>query len=98
MVARLTEERLQREGAILSDPTSPGEAAISKEAAAWAVELHSTPGDLQHKFRIVHASVALIGYGCPPEVSAQKSKMHSSMKEVICKLSLFSSVYNGFTR
>jgi hypothetical protein len=73
VVARLTEERLQREGAILSDPLSPGEGSISKEAAAWAAELHNSPGDTEHKFRIVHASVALTGYGCPPEVSLEKN-------------------------
>ena len=66
VVARLTEERLQREvGAILSDPVSPGDKAISREAAAWATEQH---GSDERQFRIVHASVGLTGYGCPPEM------------------------------
>ena len=147
IVARLTEERLQREGNILlhkilassmaikdagcDDATvvpphqndsvvpigaatsswlatcySPAELAVSQGAASWALEQHYSDnncitsdeedGDelmtvtactasdmttlltktidnaharhLRRKFRIVHASVGLTGYGCPPEM------------------------------
>jgi ankyrin repeat protein len=77
IVARLTEERLQREGAILSDPNSPGEVNIAQAAAAWAQEqcggtleepVLDAAGFVDRKFRIVHASVGLTGYGCPPEM------------------------------
>lgn len=108
IVARLTEQRLNREGTRLEEQTgratrSPGEAAVHHEAAAFAAEKHSgnapsesdvlpvyveesdrdsslspttvggasNKGDSHkscRKFRIVHASVGLIGYGCPPEM------------------------------
>ncbi len=57
IVAKLTEERLQREESLLT--------AEDDSSLAWAVE-HHLLGEC--KFRIVHASVGLVGYGCPPEL------------------------------
>jgi hypothetical protein len=145
IVARLTEERLQREGKQMEDCErddgirSPGEDAVKKEAASWASERHHRPGDpaeaaaasrrgyvedifpgfvsaaarkimaringggdgngnhqqsssgsdsdaaeqqpevedrSRRKFRIVHASVGLIGYGCPPEMIRLAISIH----------------------
>jgi len=65
IVARLTEERLQREGALLDTEDD--------SSLAWAVE-HHLLGEC--KFRIVHASVGLVGYGCPPELIRLAIAMH----------------------
>lgn len=65
IVARLTEERLQREGVLLSSDDD--------SSLAWAVE-HHLLGEC--KFRIVHASVGLVGYGCPPELIRLAIAMH----------------------
>ena len=88
-----------------AEPPSPAEAALAQEAASWAVEQHqgSTPTDddvlpiapnvstgtamlSKHRhspngisgrqFRIVHASVGLTGYGCPPELIRLAISMH----------------------
>lgn len=59
IVAKLTEDRLQREGALLNDDDE------DDSSLAWAVEHHLLG---ERKFRIVHASVGLVGYGCPPEL------------------------------
>jgi len=62
IVARMTEERLQREGSLLlRNPRLQHD----DSSLTWAVE-HHLLGDC--KFRIVHASVGLVGYGCPPEL------------------------------
>lgn len=58
IVAKLTEDRLQREGSLFKDDEDDS-------SLAWAVE-HHLLGEC--KFRIVHASVGLVGYGCPPEL------------------------------
>jgi hypothetical protein len=53
--------------------------AIAEEAARWAAQRHQSKVDDNEyedgsddfggrKFRLVHASVALVGYGCPPEM------------------------------
>jgi hypothetical protein len=113
IIARLTEERLEREGEWQehSGPQSPGEAAQAQEAASWATEqyqstetvsdddiitlpvtqeatdasefLNPTTGDpltdnnkSGRPFRIVHASVGLIGYGCPPEMIRLAISIH----------------------
>jgi len=114
IVARLTQERLEREGEWEghSGPQSPGEAAVSQEAASWATErfqsaetlgeedfvalpvtLETTdpseevatgvttsamPTDIKNnrQFRIVHASVGLTGYGCPPEMIRLAISIH----------------------
>lgn len=115
MVARLTEERLQREGALLHQQEyylgSPGDAMVAQEAAAWASEQHTATtswwvdpnadttaattataaavcaaasstssllgGDHPPRpFRIVHASVGLTGYGCPPEMIKLAISVH----------------------
>lgn len=107
IIARLTEERLSREGTKLEELEppirSPGEAAVSSEAARWAMEQHkgSEPGEddvlpvyvgavdrdssvspaggsssKRRQFRIVHASVGLIGYGCPPEMIRLAISIH----------------------
>ena len=82
VVGRLTAERLQREGISGDDLTSmqsPGEQAVAQDAAAWAAEQHrlslrtenshgNETGLGERRFRIVHASVGLTGYGCPPEL------------------------------
>ena len=65
IVARLTEERLQREGSLLNTEDD--------SSLAWAVE-HHLLGEC--KFRIVHASVGLVGYGCPPELIRLAIAMH----------------------
>jgi hypothetical protein len=66
IVAKLTEERLQREGSLLNN-------AEDDSSLAWAVE-HHLLGEC--KFRIVHASVGLVGYGCPPELIRLAIAMH----------------------
>ena len=111
IVARLTEERLEREGQLEQaenvrpkDCQSPGELAVGREAAKWAKErLNVTPRDLmltkniagtafassssdeetkrdamkeRRRFRILHASVGLAGYGCPPEMVRLAISLH----------------------
>lgn len=107
IVARLTEERLNREGTELEELEppirSPGEQAVQQEAAQWAAEKHrrgkpakddvlpvyvvaverdsslSPTNGVSGKcrqFRIVHASVGLIGYGCPPEMIRLAISIH----------------------
>mmetsp|Transcript_8755 Transcript_8755/g.14541 ORF Transcript_8755/g.14541 Transcript_8755/m.14541 type:complete len:474 (-) Transcript_8755:115-1536(-) len=57
---------------------SPGEQAIAQEAANWACEHFCPIKQQQHKrnFRIVHASVSLTGYGCPPEMIRLALSIH----------------------
>ena len=62
---------------------SPGEQAVALEAAKWAVEQHtpSHRGPLvknrrRRPFQIVHASVGLTGYGCPPEMIRLAVSIH----------------------
>lgn len=99
IVARLTEERLQREGPWGDQGyCSPGEA--SQEAAGWAAEKYQPSSNstrIENIFsldasngshdrhqtveegrplRIVHASVALTGYGCPPEMIRLAVSLH----------------------
>lgn len=93
IVGRLTEERLQREGILGEALTmnSPGEEAVAQGAAAWASERHrrsqyapsgSASPDYRH-FRIVHASVGLTGYGCPPELLRLAISIHpNQVKEM----------------
>lgn len=68
IVAKLTEERLQREGSssmMPLDHQSDDEEEEDDSSLAWAVQHHLLG---ERKFRIVHASVGLVGYGCPPEL------------------------------
>lgn len=108
IVAQLEKERLQREtGSVFLNglPASPAELAISREAASWAFEQHTSSEvteelpdeDAVHlfsgveeamsnrppinepevrPFRIVHASVGLTGYGCPPEMIRLAISIH----------------------
>mmetsp|Transcript_22809 Transcript_22809/g.31919 ORF Transcript_22809/g.31919 Transcript_22809/m.31919 type:complete len:534 (-) Transcript_22809:117-1718(-) len=92
IVGKLTEERVQREGGVVDlfhlDAASPGEAAVAHEAASWAAEQHrqhfkqsaddssERTKEESHKFRIVHASVGLTGYGCPPEMILLAISIH----------------------
>jgi hypothetical protein len=110
IVARLTEERLKREGLWNQDDQlrqkgrqSPGEVAVAREAATWATErlggatsariLNIKIGSLSlnatseedvikrtnrkhRRFRILHASVGLAGYGCPPEMVRLAISLH----------------------
>jgi ankyrin repeat protein len=87
IVGRLTEERLAREGIIANElqQQSPGEAAVAQDAAAWAAERHVTSLGMnpsnqatvgERHFRIVHASVGLTGYGCPPELIRLAISIH----------------------
>eukprot|EP00521_Asterionellopsis_glacialis_P017994 CAMPEP_0195293072 /NCGR_PEP_ID=MMETSP0707-20130614/11583_1 /TAXON_ID=33640 /ORGANISM="Asterionellopsis glacialis, Strain CCMP134" /LENGTH=533 /DNA_ID=CAMNT_0040353701 /DNA_START=119 /DNA_END=1720 /DNA_ORIENTATION=+ len=92
IVGKLTEKRLQREAGVVDlfhlDSASPEEAAVAHEAASWAAEQHrqyikqtqdnSTQRVTEeaHKFRIVHASVGLTGYGCPPEMILLAISIH----------------------
>jgi hypothetical protein len=111
IVARLTEERLKREGLWNQDDQlrqkgrqSPGEVAVAREAATWATErLGGTASDRilninilaslslnatseedaikstnrkRRRFRILHASVGLAGYGCPPEMVRLAISLH----------------------
>jgi hypothetical protein len=58
---------------------SPGEHAIAQEAAKWACEHFCPIQQHQQKrksFRIVHASVSLTGYGCPPEMIRLALSIH----------------------
>lgn len=134
IVARLSEERRRLDGSDIADtldPQSPGEMAVSQEAATWAMEQfgdrpsmlleriarrrfqtmrslstvdestasplnsdvegvesdNSTPSPSQSKrrfkFRIVHSSVGLVGYGCPPEMIRLAISIHpSQVKEM----------------
>lgn len=65
VVAKLTEERLQREASFLE--------CEEDSSLAWAVE-QQLLGEC--KFRIVHASVGLVGYGCPPELIRLAIALH----------------------
>lgn len=129
IIARLNEERLQREcenytnladtvpkepqdatsrrttyyGSTCSsafydpsqEPSSPAELAVSRVAAGAAMERHKDlmladdftlslpsnaeteqPSSPKKKFRVVHASVGLIGYGCPPELIRLAISIH----------------------
>lgn len=109
IIARLTEERLKREGNCNRDLgkqccRSPGELAVAKEAASWATEciasanpkpslfgksirasFPSLANEIENgsggqfrrlQFRIVHASVGLTGYGCPPEIIRLALSLH----------------------
>lgn len=63
---------------IFRDDTCLTEDAVAEEAARWAAQRHQTNNDLDNedeeedfvgkKFLLVHASVALTGYGCPIEM------------------------------
>jgi hypothetical protein len=60
---------------------SPGEQAIAEAAAEWAAEQHRKimrghQDDNRRAFRIVHASVGLTGYGCPPEMIRLALSIH----------------------
>ena len=82
IVSTMAEHHLQRDNferadSCISDFSScPAESAAASKAAALAASKHqgSSLEDEDHftgtgrKFRIVHASVALTGYGCPPEM------------------------------
>mmetsp|Transcript_16626 Transcript_16626/g.25348 ORF Transcript_16626/g.25348 Transcript_16626/m.25348 type:complete len:518 (-) Transcript_16626:22-1575(-) len=67
-------------------PESPAEQAIAQEAAKWAYERFfqtpctpsSTKSDMPSKraFRVVHASVGLTGFGCPPEMIRLALSIH----------------------
>jgi hypothetical protein len=67
---------------------SPGEQAVAQGAAAWAAERHRSSRQTSHpteitpvgerQFRIVHASVGLTGYGCPPELVRLAISLHPS--------------------
>lgn len=104
IVARLSEERQKREGQCLGKDAigcgyrcpSPGELAVRREAATWAMErmgastepirpfVTSTGSDEDHikypsehrRFRILHASVGLTGFGCPPEMIRLALSLH----------------------
>ena len=113
IVARLSEERLKREGQVEHSEQigqkgcqSPAELAVGREAASWAKErLGINPADLilsknirtrtanissdeevttgtsctpnpRRRFRILHASVGLAGYGCPPEMVRLAISLH----------------------
>jgi hypothetical protein len=81
IVARLAQEA-QPHMLIGGEIHSPGEQAIAQEAAVWAREQFSpsSPKNGQHPrkktFRIVHASVSLTGYGCPPEMIRLALSIH----------------------
>ena len=117
IVARLTEERIQREGdqdqrqLRQQGLQSPAEVAVAQEAASWAAErlqpassgqlidsgflpaikgheavaskgvdkvpaTGAIPEKTRRRFRIVHASVGLTGYGCPPEMIRLAISLH----------------------
>lgn len=64
----------------IAEIQSPGEHAIAQEAAKWASE-RFVPAPTKHgltrrNFRIVHASVSLTGYGCPPEMIRLALSIH----------------------
>ena len=65
VVARMTEERLQREGDLWGGATEEDGDDEASLLLPWVLDPHNL-GDSQ--FRIVHASVALTGMGCPPEM------------------------------
>lgn len=86
IVTKLTEQNLHRP---ISNHghDSPGEQAVAEAAAEWAAEQHRKimsrttggRGTLQESrrlFRIVHASVGLTGYGCPPEMVRLALSIH----------------------
>lgn len=81
IVTRLTEQNLQRPVSS-SGLDSPGEQAIAEAAAEWAAEQHRKilrqggHPESRRSFRIVHASVGLTGYGCPPEMIRLALSIH----------------------
>lgn len=63
----------------IAEIQSPGEQAIALEAANWACERFVPPKQTlprRRQFRIVHASVSLTGYGCPPEMIRLALSIH----------------------
>ena len=90
IVSTMAEYHLQRDNferadSCISDFSScPAESAAASKAAALAASKHqgSSLEDEDHstttgrKFRIVHASVALTGYGCPPEMIRLAISVH----------------------
>ena len=80
IVTKLSE--LQRPGILChTGQDSPGEQAIAEAAAEWAAEQHRKvmrghQDDNRRAFRIVHASVGLTGYGCPPEMIRLALSIH----------------------
>jgi hypothetical protein len=77
IVTRLAQEQKPL-FSICSDIESPGEHAIAVEAAKWACERFSPlkQDEQRRTFRIVHASVSLTGYGCPPEMIRLALSIH----------------------
>ena len=86
IVTKLTEQNLHRP---ISNhgQDSPGEQAVAEAAAEWAAEQHrkimsqttgdrDSPQESRRLFRIVHASVGLTGYGCPPEMVRLALSIH----------------------
>ena len=79
--ARWIVSRLAQEAKpfMIAEIQSPGEQAIAQEAADWACE-RFVPSKQQlsrrRHFRIVHASVSLTGYGCPPEMIRLALSIH----------------------
>ena len=89
IVSTMSEYHLQRDDferadSCISDfSTCPAESAAAQKAAALAASKHQAcPSEEEdhlstgRKFRIVHASVGLTGYGCPPEMIRLAISVH----------------------
>lgn len=90
IVSTMSEYHLQRDDferadSCISDfSTSPAESAAAQKAAALAASKHQAcpledeeeQSSGRRKFRIVHASVGLTGYGCPPEMIRLAISVH----------------------
>ena len=91
IVSTMADHHLKQDDYFASDRggicefADPVETAAAMEAAAWAASKHkgvSSSMDQDHPkvgqktFRIVHASVGLTGYGCPPEMIRLAISVH----------------------
>ena len=89
IVSTMSEYHLQRDDferadSCISDfSTCPAESAAAQKAAALAASKHQACPleeedhlSTRRKFRIVHASVGLTGYGCPPEMIRLAISVH----------------------
>ena len=79
IVTRLTEQNFLHRPICNHGQDSPAEQAVAEAAAEWAAEQHRkllSGHEPRLSFRIVHASVGLTGYGCPPEMIRLALSIH----------------------
>jgi len=86
MAEKRREESSSNDILDLSEEACPREDAVAREAARWATQNHKSSSEYENEdedednggriFRLVHASVALAGYGCPTEMIRLAMSVH----------------------